>query len=179
MSICLGKSSRIACVLLSLLWLGACAELPAFKLPDPLVEPARAASDGNVRPENVEVGSQLIRTQKLPVLEVSRWQGNKDQRWQRLQLPEENVDLNVEAMPLNQFLHVALGDVLGLSFDMDEKVSKREEPVTLRISKPVSSQRLLAMIEQTVATYQVGLAWDAGSLTPLYLCDIVKSPQII
>ena len=104
---------------------------------------------------------------KLPALEISRWPDNEEFRWQGLGIAAQATDLNVEAMPLNRFIQVALGDVLGLSFIVDPAVQSRKDLVTLRISKPMEAKLLLDTVEQLLAGFDVGLSMEGETLEVL------------
>lgn len=134
--------------------------LPAVPLE---VEGAEAAvSLGTQDPE-----SSAPVSRRLPVLEVSKWEGDTESKWKKLGLSDTFHDLNVESIPLNEFVQVALGDVLGLSFIVDPAVQNRQEPVTLRVSKPMASIKFLDTIEQVLSAYDVGLSLDSGTLQAL------------
>jgi general secretion pathway protein D len=106
-------------------------------------------------------------TRKLPALRIADWQEDAESKWEKLGVTEKSTDLNVESMPLNRFVQVALGDVLGLSFIVDPAVQSRNELVTLRISKPMPAKMLLDTVEQVLAGYEVGLSTAGGTLEVL------------
>jgi general secretion pathway protein D len=106
-------------------------------------------------------------TRKLPALRVADWQEDADSKWEKLGVTDKSTDLNVESMPLNRFVQVALGDVLGLSFIVDPAVQSRNELVTLRISQPMPAKTLLDTVEQVLAGYDVGLSTAGGTLEVL------------
>lgn len=186
MSICLVRNSQVTlglgkktrmCLLLSVsLLLSSCLNSPNITLPAPLPEPARKQTASSDQPLQNEGVTKFSRTQRLAALSIDGWENEKDPRWQEMHLPDGVFDLNVETMPLKEFIHVALGDVLGLSFDVDAELAKREDPITLRISTPVTAPRLLAMVEQVMATYKTGLAWDDSGLHVLPASKLLKMP---
>ncbi|MCF7980427.1 MAG: hypothetical protein K9K86_00475 [Pseudomonadales bacterium] len=171
----LGKSNRLCQVLGLFLLISGCAKTTLF-IPDPLPEPSSVTKASSVPDAKVEHPKVLSRSEKLPVLQIATWEEKKDSRWQKLQLPSGDFELNVDAIPLNEFIHVALGEVLGLSFIVDPSVAKQQDAITLRISKPVSAQRLLGMVEQTLAAFQVGLAWDRDNLQVMPANKLTELP---
>jgi general secretion pathway protein D len=175
--ICLEKSKRALISILLAALLGGCAAAD-FSLPLPLPEPAAAAASGVTTQPEEEEELEFVRSQRLPALQIAQWEGEENARWQGLELPSGEFDLNVEGVPLSEFIHIALGDVLGLSYDMSQDVAEREDEVTLRISTPVSAQRLLGMVEQTIAAYDVGLAWQAGALHVLPASEMIELPPV-
>lgn len=56
------------------------------------------------------------------------------------------VVLNVEAMPLNDFIIYALGELLKVPFIIDEEVMKMVNPVTLRLPRPLKPTEVLEAV---------------------------------
>ncbi|MCC4264592.1 secretin [Oceanimonas baumannii] len=80
-------------------------------------------------------------------------------------LPEEKVSINADGMPLNYFINLALGDVLGLDYIVDESLTNNEQLVTLRVTQPVSSERMLGLIEEALQVNNVMLTVEDGLVT--------------
>ncbi|MGP7735186.1 secretin N-terminal domain-containing protein [Oceanimonas smirnovii] len=80
-------------------------------------------------------------------------------------LPEEKVSINADGMPLNYFINLALGDVLGLDYIVDESLANNEQLVTLRVTQPVSSDRMLGLIEEALQVNGVMLTVSDGLVT--------------
>jgi len=59
---------------------------------------------------------------------------------------KEPVILNVEAMPLNDFIVYALGELLKVPFLVDENVMKMTNPVTLRLPRPLPPEEVLEAV---------------------------------
>ena len=115
-------------------------------------------------------------SQDLATLVLDKLPPLTKQQSTQFYLPKEKISINVDAMPLNEFIHLALGDVLGLSFEVDVQISKKKDPVTLHVSKPIKAKRLLGMIEQLLSAYDVFLAKSANGLRVL---PISKSSEAI
>ena len=148
-----------------LLLVHSCASAP-FVLPEHL-DPVDLESKDKPTQAVETVESTLAPPRKLPALDISNWSVEADSKWQKLGLGDQATDLNVESMPLNEFIQVALGDVLALSFSVDPAVQAMDALVTLRISRPMAARQLLDTIEQVLAGYQVGLSMDGGALAVL------------
>ncbi len=176
MYIYLVKNKHITFLLMVSMWLVGCAASPKMTLPATLPEPTRHQAVTSDQPVEQDKDLKLIRSQRLPALAVSQWAQENDSRWGDFSLPQEKLSLNVENMPLNEFIHVALGDVLGLSFTVDNEILKRQDPITLRVSKDVNAKRILGMIEQILLAYKVGLAWNANQLQVLPESKLMKMP---
>jgi len=96
-----------------------------------------------------------------------------------LNLPKNKLMLNADALPLNRFLHLALSDVLKLSFVVDPAIADRVDPVTLHIASPVSAGRLLAMVDSALSAYQLGLIEGSEGIKVVSLAEIRNSlPEV-
>jgi len=128
----------------ALLLLGGCAKIN-MDLPAALPEPERHHADAGHSEVVVAVGKQAktLQMESLPALDVASWKADGDQRWGQFDLPSGKLSLRADAIPLNEFIHMALGDTLKLSFIVDKDVASRTDPVTLHISQPVKAERLL------------------------------------
>lgn len=91
-------------------------------------------------------------------------------------LPTEKVQLNVENMPLNRFIHMALGDVLKQSFYVDEKVTKRTDPITLHITSPIKASRLLGLIQQTLSAFDVAITETSKGMNVIPISKLKLTP---
>ena len=128
------------------------------------------------QPDDADIKSAEQRSVPLPVLRVSDRVSDPSETWGDLGLVAKETRLNVDAMPLNEFIQVALGDVLGLSFIVDPAIQTRQEPVTLRITTPMPSAELLAAVEQILAGFDVGLSTANGTLEVLPASRLSELP---
>jgi len=160
-------------VLVVLVLLAGCTTIK-MDLPKTLPEPER--KQVSAQPPEGELSNaaaaQQLQVESLPALNVAGWKAEGDDRWQKLTLPQGTLSLKADGIPLNEFIHMALGDVLKLSFTVDPVVAERTEPVTLHVSQPVDAQRLLGMVEQALDVYKVGLVWGDGGLRVLPVAQV-------
>ena len=159
---------------LSLL-IGCSIKKVSMDLPQPLSEFKNQQQVENKSPEG-HIKPTQVPSQNLATLEIDRLPTFTKQQLTQFELPKEKISINVDAMPLNEFIHLALGDILGLSFEVDEQVSKKKVPVTLHVSKPIKAKRLLGMIEQLLGAYDVFLA---ESVNGLRVIPLSKAPETI
>lgn len=83
---------------------------------------------------------------------------------QSLALPEEPVRVNADGLPLIQFVHLTLGDVLGVNYVIDSALNDEDKPVTLRVNQPVKPSRLLGLVEEVLQVNGVALALQEDTL---------------
>ncbi|OOE73693.1 secretin N-terminal domain-containing protein [Salinivibrio sp. ML290] len=74
-----------------------------------------------------------------------------------LGLPEQPVKLNADALPVNHFINLALGDVLGVNYIVDNDLSEQTSPITLRVNKAVSASRMLGLVEEVLQVNGIAL----------------------
>ena len=125
-------------------------------LPQTLPEPSRVVlnHENNIAAQKDDKTNRFESLASLPVLDANH---SPKQAAESLTLPKGKLTLNADALPLSAFVHLALGDVLQLAFEMDAEVAKRKDPVTMHISKGISADRLLGMVEESLAVYDVVL----------------------
>lgn len=136
-----------------------------MQLPKTLPEYEDQKQVENSVPEESLKIPNVQKKQELAILTLDKLPPLTEQQTGLLSLPKEKMAINVDAMPLNEFIHMALGDVLGLSFEVDAQVSKKKDLVTLHISHPVDAKRLLGMVEQLLGAYDVFLAESPNGLS--------------
>jgi general secretion pathway protein D len=94
----------------------------------------------------------------------------------RLVMSKEPVMINVERMPLSNFIIHALGETLKVSFVMDQKVMDRRDPVTVRMTKPVSPEEALERVLGLFEKYNLFVETSADSLYILTKAPDAKQP---
>jgi general secretion pathway protein D len=150
---------------------------------------AGCASSGVTRPPQAEV-TQPITRQSVPNTEaIAEEPPKRQQTVQELAMPEfrpvqqpkplppkEPLDtkrlvrsqsptlINTEAMPLSDFIVYALGDVLKVTFFIDEHVKNMKNPVTLRMSEELSPDRVLDIVIGFLERYDLVVEERSGAL---------------
>jgi general secretion pathway protein D len=71
---------------------------------------------------------------------------------------EKNYQLSVNELPLNDFLHYVLGDLLKVSYLIEPKVKENITPVTLSLKEKISAQRLFQLTQQVLSQNNVTVA---------------------
>jgi len=152
----------------------ACAQ-DVMWLPSALPEPKRVSAI-NAAPAAETRAAEHTRIETIVPLSASNPQ---QQTSQGLPLPAGKLSLNADAMPLNRFIHLALVDVLKLSVDVDAAVANRTDPVTLHVSQPVSAERLLGMVEDSLSLFDVGLSRSGDVIRVLPVSKMDEAPPSI
>jgi general secretion pathway protein D len=94
----------------------------------------------------------------------------------RLTLLKEPVAINVEKMPLSDFIIYALGETLKVSFVLDQKVMDNKEPVTLSMSQAMPPDKALEIVLGLLEKYNLYVEEKAGALYILQKAPELKQP---
>jgi len=160
-----------------LLGLSACVMQP-MQLPTPLSEPHHSALH-NVAPEQHIPTAAQTRVEKIAPLSALAANHYPAKAVQGLALPKGKFTINADGLPLKRFVHLAIGEVLKLSLEVDPAVAKRTDPVTLHITHPVSAARLLGMVEDALHLYDVALVRAKSGLRVLPITRLNTAPPAI
>ncbi|MBF0344110.1 MAG: hypothetical protein HQL06_07750 [Nitrospirae bacterium] len=82
----------------------------------------------------------------------------------RLALESKPVMINVDGMPLSDFIIYAVGDALKVTFFIDEAVKGMKTPVTLRMTKEMSAASVLDIVVELLRQKGLLVGEKAGSL---------------
>ncbi|MCX8070264.1 MAG: hypothetical protein N2738_07150, partial [Thermodesulfovibrionales bacterium] len=74
------------------------------------------------------------------------------------------VLINAEGMPLSDFIIYALGEVLKVTFFIDEPVKNMKTPVTLRMNQEMSSEQVLEIVVGFLEKYDLIIEEKNGAM---------------
>ena len=94
----------------------------------------------------------------------------------RLALTKDPVMINVEKMPLSDFIIYALGETLKVSFVMDQKVMENKEPITFSMPQAMPSDKALEIVLGLFEKYNLYIEEKAGALYILHKPPEPKQP---
>ena len=94
----------------------------------------------------------------------------------RLALAKGPVMINVEKMPLPDFVIHALGETLKVSFVMDQKVMDSKEPITMRMTEAMPSEKALEIVLGLFEKYNLYMEERAGALYILQKAPEARQP---
>jgi len=69
----------------------------------------------------------------------------------------KQFQLSVNELPLNEFLHYVLGDLLKVSYLIEPSVKTNVTPVTLELKEAVSAQRLFQLVQQILNQHKTNV----------------------
>ena len=72
----------------------------------------------------------------------------------------EKFQVSVNELPLNDFLHYVLGDLINVSYLIEPSVKANKSPITLELKEHVSAQRLFQLVQQILSQHNIGIAYS-------------------
>ena len=94
----------------------------------------------------------------------------------RIALTKGPVTINVEKMPLSDFIIYALGETLKVSFIMDQKVMDNKEPITFSMPQAMPPEKTLEIVLGLFEKYNLYVEEKAGALYILQKSPEPKQP---
>lgn len=70
--------------------------------------------------------------------------------------------VSVNALPLNDFIHYALGELLEVSYLIEPSVKAKNTPVTLELKEQVTAQRLFQLVQEVFVQNKVTITLNDG-----------------
>jgi len=67
----------------------------------------------------------------------------------------KKVKIAIEEMPLNKFLHLTFGKVLGVDYVLDKSVQTNQQPVSINLKEKISKKELFTIINNMLEEFQV------------------------
>lgn len=102
-------------------------------------------------------GLRELATPSLPESEAPKSAGMFAQEPVPQGLKGEPINVNVSNLPVSTFIHEVLGNMLGVTFQVDPAVEKLTELVTLRTSEPLRPEAFYRIARQVLADYGIEL----------------------
>lgn len=165
--------SKVAsCVLLSLLI--GCSPLHTVRtydmgIPGKLVDNSgKKVANENTAAAQEANNKQPERFSKVPTLPTSSAKTSALQVENTIALEGEATTINVENLPLPEFINQVFGDTLGLSYHLDPKLKDQKDLVTLRIDTALPPEDLYKAAQNILQTYGVSIQSDGDLLQFMY-----------
>lgn len=97
----------------------------------------------------------------------------------KLALEDKPVMINVDGMPLSDFIIYAIGDTLKVTFFMDEAVKNMKTPVTIRMMQAMPAARALEIAIEVLRQHDLVVEEKAGALYILKSKPPPRQPEDI
>ena len=77
-------------------------------------------------------------------------------------LKGDNITVSLDGLKLPAFANAVFGDLLKVSFQLDDAVSKKDQLVTLRTAEPLSPDQFLSMATRVLDSYGIAVIYQGG-----------------
>ena len=149
-----------------------------MELPQTLPDPVRTMATKKM-PAYRKKSPQAKQIKKLQPRPLVRQKQVESEQSRDFDLPTGKLTLNADSLPLKDFIHLALNEVLQIPFEMDDKIAKNITPVNLHISKPLPAEQLFEVVEQLLNNLDVSLVPIKHGLRVLPKKDLKNAPPMI
>ena len=70
---------------------------------------------------------------------------------------KKTFQVSVNELPLNEFIHYTLGELLQVSYFIEPSIKSKKTPVTLELKEPVNAQRLFQLVQEVLSQNEVSI----------------------
>ncbi len=130
---------------------------PTFPIPlrKPIAETSNTAKNISSTPGNYPAYNTRFQTLPSPPTRQTTSATITDTEIPKFKT-NKPIKINIEGLPLPAFINEVFGNLLGLSFEMDKKISRKKDLITLRVNEPQTPKELYSLVMQVLANYKVG-----------------------
>ena len=140
--------------------LTSCSTLPRTPITEPLqAQKAERASESVLRSANSTAREELISEYGL-MTPIGRSIAAPISSTQAPSLSGESISINFEGIYLPAFINTVFGDLLKVTFEIDNAVMEMQQLVTLRTAEPLSPDNFYGLVTQVLGNYGISVAYQ-------------------
>ncbi|WP_420331752.1 secretin N-terminal domain-containing protein [Oceanicaulis alexandrii] len=184
------NAHRISLACATALFAAGCATQGGPTRPEWLVLPDAASTQDANETRNTtqqELDSGVIPEQTVPsvtrntVPSLRNSGRNGDVSYQDTpQLPEASINVTLPPQPLPVFINTIFSDILEQPFSLGPNVAERQELISLRSVNDMAPATFLALIEQALQDYGLGVTYNDGLFRIVELSELrAQMPRFI
>ena len=111
---------------------------------------------------NKDQASTLVQDSESEFVHLNKLSDNKQSLKLEVDLSTrfsdaKNYQVSVNELPLNDFLHYVLGELLEVSYIIEPTVKANETPITLELKEKVSGKKLFQLVQQILGQNQINV----------------------
>jgi len=76
----------------------------------------------------------------------------------------KSVKVNVESIPLNEFINFVFSSVLKVNYTVDKNIKGLTQPITLNMARPLPKQQLFDVVEKILKDESISLIKENGTI---------------
>lgn len=137
-------------------------------------------SDSDNSTNGLQESQQLReKVEQVPSFDKSRFKSLKitanNKKREKIVVRGGNVKVNVESIPLNEFVDFIFSSVLNVNYSVANKVKALKQPITLNMSKVLPKQKLFNVVEKILKNESVILVHENDTIfVKLEKSNVVK-----
>jgi len=89
---------------------------------------------------------------------------NRNEIKKNIVIRGKNVKVNVESIPLHEFIDFIFSSVLKVNYSVDKKVQQLKQPVTLNMAQSLPKQQLFNVVEKILKDESIVLTKENGTI---------------
>ncbi len=165
------KKHKLALVISSVLAISGCASVmePDKNITDTKVELKKSYLESESRTD-AAIDNEAIEQDEQEQGSIVRLNNLSDsKRGLKLEVDlssqfgvEADFQVSVNELPLNDFLHYVLGELLNVSYLIDPSVKANVTPVTLELKNKVTGQKLFQLVQQILSQNEINIVLNDG-----------------
>lgn len=152
--------ARISIFAVASLALSSCSTLPRT----PITSPMQISNSNNSAPVESVIGAAAGRDSLIaePGLRTpsGRESASPISSTQPPSLTGDSISINFEGVQLPAFVNAVFGELLNVTFEIDDAIVGREQLVTLRTAEPLVPDDFYQLVTQVLSNYGVSVAYQ-------------------
>ena len=156
------RSFPLVCTLASALVLSSCIKEASFLAIEPLKveKPAADTRSAEIIAADTGINREKISTSDGPIAPLGRTLAEPFTTDEAPALKGERVSVNYEGIRLPAFINSVFGEIIKVSFEIDNAVQQREQLVTLQTAESLSPGDFLKLVRQVLSNYGVSVVYQ-------------------
>ena len=118
------------------------------------------ADSNNKAANNNQNAASTVTMQNLPSLERSPLNLRQAEQLSAAFSDQASLTVSVNEMPIADFLHYALGELLNINYIIDKNVNQDDQSITLNVKEQISPQRLMQLTTELLIEQGVEIKFN-------------------
>lgn len=165
----------------ALLALQSCAKDP-LPITEPLGIPKAADASETITLQNAQSGTQRskLEAKSGPAIPEGRGRAEPILASTPPRLSGDPISINFEGIRLPAFINTVFGDLLKVTFEIDNAVTQRDQMVTLRTADPLSPNDFFQLVTEVLGNYGISVVYSNNVYRVVEAASVKKPiPRII
>ena len=165
----------------ALLVLQSCAKVP-LPITEPLGIPKAADRAESITLSNTETAQQRTKLEAKSGPSIPEGRGRSEPILSSTppRLSGDPISINFEGIRLPAFVNTVFGDLLKVTFEIDNAVTQRDQMVTLRTADPLNPNQFFDLVTEVLSNYGISVVYSNNVYRVVEAASVKKPiPRII